>query len=297
MLTVYSLGFFLYPYKVIGGDVTGHTIMAPSTPDHLLWVGVKKAAGKPPKNAILCPGWSVIPVPSGTSISFKGADSAGNPLANAPAQVKRQRLINGLPPNPNVEASWANFDLIPDVSVFFDKAALRTDLTTELYAQIPLALGGELTSVPDRHTLDFRWTWESGHRQAVSALGRYRVDAFKKGVLTIGATQFELGSDAVVVFLHVPPKADGSDRERYDRGVDHHMAMMKICEAESRIEVHNPLDNDRLSFEIPAREFALFAEPVLKCARGDKDKTLRGQEGKSPRDAGYPSCSSRRIRL
>jgi hypothetical protein len=120
------------------------------------------------------------------------------------------------------------------------------------------------------------------------------VEAFKKGVLSVGPDQFDLGSDAVVVFLHVPRTADENDRQRYDRGVDHHTSIMKLCEPEGRIEVHNPLENDPLPFKLKAQEFEYyFAAPVLKCARQDKAKA------KTPtfRDAGYPSCSSRRMKL
>jgi len=299
MLTIYSLGFFLYPYEVDAGGTKCPCIAVPRAPQHLLFVLVRK--GKPRRKKLRqaestdpCEAWDRIPVDE----SDDCIDITITGESETKATVKRQKLNNGVPKDPGKYESWNNFDLIPDVEDFTDSTKLLRDWQTRLRARLN-CIGGQLTAVPDKYTLDKEWRWKSGHTQVVSSLGKYTVSNFKKGTLTVGEGKpRSLDSNDIVVLLHVVDKETESDEERYARGLDHHVAIMKLCEQEKRVTIHNPLDWEVVDKKPKAPEdYVLYVSPALECARSKQGIEQDPQGGPEEMELGYPSCSGRRMRL
>lgn len=282
MLTVYSLGFFLYPYHPTGdGGTTAPFLAALQAPDHSAAVIVSKSGNLDDGD------WQGAPIDRRSDVRLRCEDSNGQlPIANA--NVKRARFINGMPPDPIAEESWQNFDLLPDARTMVDRAVLRSDWQDQLLFRLDF-LGGEITAVPDAFTMTRIWRWQNGHRQAISSLACYQVK-IQSGWLSVDDHAFELDANSVVLFLNIASGRE-NDLGRYARGIDHHAAMIKLCEPESRIEIQNPLDSDPC--EIGSKLRANAYNDVVSRAKASALRTSATIPGMF--EGGYPSCGGRRI--
>jgi hypothetical protein len=283
MLTVYSLGFVVHPYRVAqDGSWSSPFLAVPRVPHHRAFVVVDG---------------TILPIhPDGLhTVRLVGRDSGGATLPLADARIRRQNLVNGIPASPSQPASWENFDLVPDVSTFTVLPVLTPGWRSALLFELDL-VGGELTALPDHSTLLRTWTWPDNHKQAVTALTRYTVPNFATGELVIdGNVVAQVGPNSTLHLLNVVPSTTSSDSARYAQGLDHHVAILALGQPSSQIAIQNPLVSTALpSHGVSNSEYATRVEPVLKMAKSSPGSAGTGAVTIEP---GYPSCSGRRMRL
>jgi hypothetical protein len=300
MLRVFSQGFFLYPYKSSGGDVGMPFIGIPKAPGHITAVSViNPVAARQGRRAAKAGSRTedVVTefITERTPITLTGFDGNAKTLAPQDARATRKKLLNGAPPNPRDAESWDNFDLIPEVDVFLDRVQLRSGWKDLLLSYMDCIGDGKICASPDKDTLKYKWRWKSGHRQAVSALGKYVITDFARGRIKVGKLDEELDGKSVIVLLNVADKEREDDFDRYMRGIDHHVAILRLCEPEIAIVVQNPLDNEPMEATgvTATTDYRTFVQPALARIRG-RSKAV---EAAPAIEKGYPSCASRRIRL
>jgi hypothetical protein len=283
MLTIYSLGFVIHPYTVDAADSWACPFLAvPRVPHHQAYIVA---------DGIL------FPIHGGGlhSVTLIGQNADGHILPPAPAVIKRQPLVDGLPPNPSSQASWENFELVPDVRTFMTQPQLDTAWRSQLLFEVA-CIGGEMTAVPDKWTLTRSWRWPDGHEQVVSALTRYSVGDFHRGELVIdNKSHIPLHEGSIIHLLNVVPTISDSDVDRYVRGLDHHVAVLALSKPQAHIELKNPLTSKPLALaQVTNSEYQTNVAPTLKAAKGPAGS---GGTAAVTIEAGYPSCANRRIRL
>lgn len=284
MLTVYSLGFVVYPYSVSPeGAHTCPFIAVPTVPRHQCFVIVDGVA-----HAIDSNGQHTVVI---------DGQGTNGPLAAAPARIKQQALVDGLPQHRSAQSSWENLDLIPDVELFMQPPTLRGAWMDDLLFRMEL-LGGELTAIPDRWTLAKLWRWPNGHSQPVTSLTRYRVPSFESGHIVIDSgTPITLGPDSTIHVLNFVPTLADSDLDRYVRGLDHHVAILALSRPQAEVAFTNPLTNVPLSIAgVTNDEYVHAVSNAVSTAKAaGAVPGVTGAMGVSI-EAGYPSCAGRTIK-
>lgn len=295
--TVYSMGFFFYPYRTSGdGQTTVPIIAAPSVHAHIAAVVVIRR-GKCER--IPFKGSCRIRIEPGRA--FRTATEPGG------AAVRRARLINGVPPDSSLPGGavagrtggesaspWENFDMVPDVSTLSGNLTLRPGWRDQLVMEMECH-GGELTAIPDNTTTAKKWIWPNGHRQVVTGLCRYRVPV-GKGTMWVGTCKVPIDDSTRVVLLHIADKAQESDYQRYLRGLAHHVAMLSLCEPETSVGFSNPLDFETMAATGTAsdhEEYRRYVARAIDFVRKSSGESITARV----LEAGYPSCNGRRMKI
>lgn len=136
-----------------------------------------------------------------------------------------------------------------------------------------------------------KWRWSNGHRQVASALAKYSVDGFQEGYLHLDRKRYDITADTVIVLLNIAGSADEAPFKLYQRGLDHHVAMLGLCEPETCVTLESPLDFDVVDpTDVPPNhEYHKYVKRFVRKAYGLAD------DDPGPRAEGFPSCGGRKV--